>query len=68
MKTVLAIRHVHFEGLGILESELQQNNFQINYIEAPTANIKQIDPLSDDLVVVLGAPIGAFDEHDYPFI
>lgn len=68
MKTVTAIRHIHFEDLGILAPLLTKLDFNINYVDAPTANFNALDPLADDLLVVLGAPIGAFDETTYPFI
>lgn len=67
-KTALIIRHIHFEDLGILEEPLQNMGFQIQYIEAPLANFKQLSPKEPDLVVALGAPIGAFDDHRYPFL
>ncbi len=40
----------------------------MTYIEAGYDNITQIDPLAADLVVVLGGPIGVYDESDYPFL
>ncbi|WP_350541837.1 gamma-glutamyl-gamma-aminobutyrate hydrolase family protein, partial [Psychrobacter sp. CAL495-MNA-CIBAN-0180] len=42
--------------------------FHIEYIDAATVDFDTIDPLSADLLVVLGAPIGAFDEDIYPFL
>ncbi|WP_265091213.1 hypothetical protein [Psychrobacter sp. SZ93C1] len=68
MKNVLAIRHVHFEDLGVFEEVLINSNFHIEYIDAATVDFDTIDPLSADLLVVLGAPIGAFDEDIYPLL
>ncbi|MGP4120630.1 glutamine amidotransferase [Psychrobacter aquimaris] len=68
MKNVLAIRHVHFEDLAVFEEVLINSNFHIEYIDAATVDFDTIDPLSADLLVVLGAPIGAFDEDIYPFL
>lgn len=68
MKTALVIRHVHFEDLGILELELINNKFQIQYIEAPLVDFTQLKPEQYDLIIVMGAPIGAFDENLYPFL
>lgn len=67
MKTAVAIRHVHFEDLGILEKVLRDRGYAIRYVEAP------IDALSTelaeaDLMVVLGGPIGAYEEAVYPFL
>lgn len=68
MKKLLALRHVHFEDLGILAPEFINQGYDISYIDAPTANFSQYNPADYDLMVVLGAPIGAFDEAVYPFI
>lgn len=68
MKTVLAIRHIHFENLGILAAELERLDFSITVVDAPTVDFSTLDTLAYDLVIVLGAPIGAFDEDDYPFL
>lgn len=68
MKQVLAIRHVHFEDLGILEPVLEARGYRVRYVEAPTADLASIDAVAPDLIVVLGAPIGAFDEETYPFL
>ncbi|WP_230661118.1 glutamine amidotransferase [Psychrobacter sp. I-STPA10] len=68
MKTVLVIRHIHFEDLGILEKVFKALHFNITYVEAPTVDFATLDPLADDLLVVLGAPIGAFDDALYPFL
>lgn len=68
MKTALIIRHIHFEDLGILEPELINNHFKIQYAEAPLVNFTQLNPEQYELIIVLGAPIGAFDEKFYPFL
>lgn len=66
MKTVLAIRHVHFEHLGALEPLLIEAGYAVRYVEAPTANWPAL-PLPD-VLVVLGGPLSVNDERDYPFL
>ena len=68
MKNVLAIRHIAFEDLGSLAPVLKQQGYQIDYIDATSSNLQDIDPLALDLMVILGGPIGAYDEKDYPFL
>ncbi|WP_293779116.1 glutamine amidotransferase [uncultured Oxalicibacterium sp.] len=68
MKTVLALRHVHFEDLGIFEPVLQAHGYAIQYVDATIAPLTGLDVLSPDLMVVLGGPIGAFDDDIYPFV
>lgn len=67
MKTAVVIRHVPFEDLGNLEPILGVHGYRIEYREAG------LNPLGDigrgvDLLVVLGGPIGAYEEEIYPFI
>ncbi|WP_071518579.1 glutamine amidotransferase [Geitlerinema sp. PCC 9228] len=67
-KNAIAIRHVPFEDLGTLTTTLQQRNYTITYLEAGLNPIQTLDPLTPDLLVVLGGPIGAYDNEDYPFL
>lgn len=68
MKNALAIRHVAFENLGNLAPILEQQGYQINYVDATSNSLPDIDPKAFELVVILGGPIGAYDEQDYPFL
>ncbi|CAI3931768.1 GMP synthase [Commensalibacter communis] len=68
MKKLLVIRHLLFEDLGIFEDELIDIDFQIQYVEAPIADFNQLNIAEYDLLIILGGPIGAFDEELYPFI
>ena len=34
MKSVFAVRHVHFEDLGVLEPFLEQQGYQVHYVDA----------------------------------
>lgn len=66
MKTAIVIRHVLFEDLGLLAPLLQEQNFAVRYLEA---GLDDLSPARQaDLLIILGGPIGAFDEDKYPFI
>ncbi|VVD63130.1 glutamine amidotransferase [Pandoraea fibrosis] len=67
-KTLLALRHVHFEDLGTLAATFAERGYAIEYMDVPLADLRSIDVIAPDLVVVLGGPIGAFDEAMYPFV
>ncbi|MBI5781489.1 MAG: glutamine amidotransferase [Rhodocyclales bacterium] len=67
-KTAIAIRHLHFENLGTLEPLLQTRGYTVRYLDAPDGDLRAADTASAALLVVLGGPIGAFDESTYPFI
>ena len=67
MRNALAITHVAFEDLGSLGIELVQAGFNIELIDACTANLRAIDALDPDLVIVLGGPIGIYEREAYLF-
>ena len=68
MKTALAIRHLHFEDLGTLEPLLHEMDYQVRYVDAALDDLATLDVESPDLLVVLGGPIGAYDDALYPFL
>ncbi len=65
-KTALAIRHVHFEDLGAFRPELEAAGFTVQYHEAGVDDLRAAPDA--DLLVVLGGPIGAYEDHLYPFL
>lgn len=67
-RTAVAICHVHFEDLGTLEPLLRERGYTIRYVDAAVGDLHAMDALAPDLLVVLGGPIGAFDDDTYPFI
>jgi len=68
MKTCIAIRHVAFEDLGSFEPFLRDAGFDVVYREAGWDALDAMDPLAPDLLVVLGGPIGAYEDAAYPFL
>ena len=68
MRHALAIRHVAFEDLGNFAEVLREHGFEITYRDAGLDDLADLDALGPDLVVVLGAPIGAYEENHYPFL
>jgi GMP synthase (glutamine-hydrolysing) len=68
MRSVLAIRHVPFEGLGLLGDVLAEHDYQVELLDAGVDDLAAIDAVKADLLVVLGGPIGAYEESLYPFL
>lgn len=68
MKTVIAIRHIHFEDLGTLEPLFEDRGYAVQYVDATVDDLATLDVETASLLVVLGGPIGAFDDETYPFI
>jgi GMP synthase (glutamine-hydrolysing) len=68
MKRAAVVRHLLFEDLGSFESVLRDCGWDVAYHDAG------IDPLDDpalaesDLLIVLGGPIGAYEDETYPFL
>lgn len=67
-KTAVAIRHVAFEDLGSFEPALQQLGFEVSYREAGLDDLADPALQAADLLIVLGGPIGAYEEGSYPFL
>lgn len=68
MKTCTAIYHLAFEDLGYFEEVLRAAGFDVRYVDAPTTASDVIENIETDLLIVLGGPLGANDESDYPFL
>ena len=67
-KTAIAVRHVHFEDLGAFGNTLRRHGYDVRYCDAGLDDIGGLDPLAPDLIIVLGGPIGAYQELAYPFL
>ncbi|MEN5118881.1 glutamine amidotransferase [Luteimonas sp. TWI662] len=68
MKTAVAIRHLGFEDLGTLAPLLVARGYTVRYLDAGSERLCTEAVAAADLLVVLGGPIGAFDEATYPFL
>lgn len=66
MKTAIAIRHVHFEDLDGFEPAMTDAGFRVRYVDATGDLPDRI--AGADLMVVLGGPIGTYQEAAYPFM
>ena len=67
-KRAVAIRHVPFEDLGVLEPRLVRDGYDIEVLDAGNHDLSLIEARPCDLLVVLGGPIGAYEEDRYPFL
>lgn len=67
MKTAVAIKHVAFEDLGSWESLLKEH-YRLRYTDAPSTELSSLKNEDIDLLIVLGGPIGVYQEIEYPFI
>jgi GMP synthase (glutamine-hydrolysing) len=68
IRHALVLSHVAFEDLGTFEAPLRERGFEIENVLAATARFPLPQAESCDLLVVLGGPIGVYDQQDYPFL
>lgn len=65
-KTAVALRHVAFEDLGLIEPLLAGAGWSVTYRDAATDDLSGLGDA--DLLAVLGGPIGAYEGDVYPFL
>src|SRR4051812_48184136 len=67
MKRVLAIRHLAFEDLGSISALLDARGCSVTYLDAGVDDLS-LSVEADDMLAVLGGPIGAYEDDKYPFL
>jgi len=67
-KTALALRHLAFEDLGLIEPLLRERGFEVRYHEAGVDDFAAIDLDAVDLLIALGGPISVEDDANYPWL
>jgi GMP synthase (glutamine-hydrolysing) len=60
--------HLPFEDLGSFVEPLAHHEYRIRYRQAGVDNLATRDAYQADLLIVLGGPISATDETNYPFL
>jgi len=63
---LLAVKNIEIEGLGSFKEAFEKRGvetFEINAFKGETAN-----PEDFDILVVLGGPMGVYEEDEYPFL
>ncbi len=68
MKSAVAIRHVGFEDLGAFAPALRAAGYQVHYWDTGEQELWTLEPVKTDLLIVLGGPIGAYEDEAYPFL
>jgi GMP synthase (glutamine-hydrolysing) len=67
-RTCLAVRHVNFEGLGVLGMLLRERGYHTHYVDAHDPSLTVEHCLAAKLVVVLGGPHAVYEADKHPFI
>lgn len=68
MRQATCIRHLHFGGLGSFEAALLGAGFDIKFWTIGIDDLATLDPVSPDLLVVLGGPMSVYQTEAFPFI
>lgn len=68
MKRALVIRHVPYEGVAGFRQPIEEAGFAIDRVDVTDPCFPQTDFLSPDLVVMMGGPMGVYEQADNPWI
>ena len=68
MKSAVAIRHVGFEDLGAFQTPLRAAGYAVSYRDIGADDLTAPQLAAADLLVVLGGPIGVYEDTIYPFL
>jgi GMP synthase (glutamine-hydrolysing) len=61
-------RHVISDGLGSLACALDKAGVEYRYIDTYHEDFSDFNPLSPDILIVLGGAMGVYQADDYPFL
>jgi GMP synthase (glutamine-hydrolysing) len=67
-RRAVAVRHVAFEDLGYFEAVLSERGYRVSYMDAGTDDLTALEGQPPDVLVVLGGPIGAYEDETYPLL
>ncbi len=62
------LQHVHFEGLGYIETWLKENKYQISVTRFYEHNYRLPSTAEIDALIVMGGPMGVYDEARYSWL
>ncbi len=68
MKTALIIRHVPHEGVAGYRAPIEREGYAIRRIDVTDPGFSSIDLNRPDLLVMMGGPMGVYEQDEYPWI
>lgn len=68
MKQALIINHVAEEGAGTILNVLRRFAFSIRNVNIFNGERVPLNPKPFDLIIIMGGPMGVYEEGSYPFI
>lgn len=68
MSSIVVLRHVPFEDLGAFGPVLERRRGLPSVYEVGVDDLRTLDPVRPDLLIVLGGPISVYEGQAYPFL
>jgi len=68
MKSALIIRHVPYEGVAGFRLPIEQAGYSITRIDVGDAAFAGVDLVAPDLLIMMGGPMGVYEQARYPWI
>lgn len=68
LKNLTVIRHVPREVLGHWKSVFEKEGYRITYKDAGIDDLKRLKSTTIDVLCLLGGPLGACQDKEYPFL
>jgi GMP synthase (glutamine-hydrolysing) len=68
MKRALIIRHVPYEGVAGYRQPVEAAGFEIDRIDVSDPGFSQLDLCEPDLLIMMGGPMGVYEQDAYPWI
>lgn len=68
MKRALIIRHVPYEGVAGYRQPVEAAGYEIDRIDVGDPAFPQRDLVEPDLLIMMGGPMGVYEQEAYPWI
>jgi GMP synthase (glutamine-hydrolysing) len=68
MKSALIIRHVPHEGLAGYREPIESAGYAIDRIDVADPRFPSLDLSAPDLLIMMGGPMGVYEQDEYPWI
>lgn len=68
MKSALIIRHVPYEGVAGYRDPIEAAGFHLDRIDVADPAFGSIDLRKPDLLIMMGGPMGVYEQDQYPWI
>ena len=67
-KTGLIIRHVPHEGIAGYREPIEAAGYALDRVDVGDAGFGAVDLCEPDLLIMMGGPMGVYEQGDYPWI